>query len=118
MSGSAWPLVLGFLAGAGLGGLYFGGLWLTVARIADARRPRLLLALSALARLAGAVAVFYGLLQAGWEVLAAALVGFLAARQAWLAAKGGRRGWKAGPFSGRPDPPRHSPRPGGRRLEG
>jgi F1F0 ATPase subunit 2 len=83
-------LLWGFGAGVGLGLIYFGALWLTVVRIGRVRRPwRLWLASFAL-RLALVLAAFYALLNHGWPVLAAALVGFLIGRQVWLVAKGKR----------------------------
>jgi len=87
-----WPPAWGFGAGAGLGLVYFGALWVTVVRIGRTRRPgRLWLASFAL-RLSLLLAAFYALLTCGWIVLAAAMAGFLAARQLWLTAKGGGRG--------------------------
>jgi len=94
MSLDPWSLVLGAGAGGCLGLLYFGALWLTVASIGQVRRPgRMWLASFAL-RMSLLLAAFYALLTRGWPVLAAAMVGFLAARQLWIAAKGGEK--KAG----------------------
>jgi F1F0 ATPase subunit 2 len=89
MAVSFLPLGVGLAAGFGIGGLYFGGLWLTVCRIQRARRPRLLLLASVAVRLAAAVAAFYALVPLGWTALAAAMGGFLIARRIWLSAKGG-----------------------------
>jgi F1F0 ATPase subunit 2 len=89
MAVSFSPLVIGLAAGLGIGGLYFGGLWLTVCRMQRARRPRLLLLGSVAVRLAAAVAAFYALVPLGWTALAAAMGGFLVARQVWVLAKGG-----------------------------
>lgn len=86
-----WPLALGAGAGAFLGLLYFGALWLTVVRIGRVRRPgRMWLASFAL-RLGLLLVAFYALLNRGWPVLAAAMFGFLAARQLWIWVKGGRK---------------------------
>lgn len=68
------------LAGLALGGAYFGGLWWTVRRAADARRPALLLTGSYLLRaalLAGGILLVGG---RDWRHLIACLAGLLAAR--------------------------------------
>ena len=91
MSPDLWRLILGAVAGLGLGALYFGGLWLTVCCVGRVRHPQRLLLLSTVGRLAGVLLAFYGLLLRGWTVLAAAMAGFLVARTLWLAAKGPAR---------------------------
>lgn len=80
--------IAGATAGLLMGGLYFGGLWLTVNRAAGARNPQLLLGASFLGRSALLLAAFYLLLLPGWEGAAGGMVGFLAARKAWTRAKG------------------------------
>lgn len=74
-------VVAGGLAGALLGALYFGGLWLTVRRVERVRRPALWLGASYLGRLALAAAGF-GLLVVlgGLPAVASALAAFLAMR--------------------------------------
>lgn len=73
---------LGFAAGAALGGIFFGTLWLTIRRIADAPRPGLLLAVSYVARLALLGAGLYGVVRLGGGLaLVAALAGLLVARR-------------------------------------
>lgn len=74
-------LLLGALVGGLLGALYFGGLWLTVRAVEEARRPGLRVAASYLGRLAVA-AVGFGLLAArgGFPAVASALVTFLTVR--------------------------------------
>lgn len=70
----------GGVAGAALGGLYFGGLWMTLIRARSARRPGLLLVGSYALRLAIA-AVGFGLLASlGILPAAAGLAGFLVVR--------------------------------------
>lgn len=77
-------LLLVFLAvGAVLGVFYFGGLWLTVRRVTDSDRPKLLLLGSFLVRTLIVLAGFYSVLQImgpHWEWLAVSLVGFLGMR--------------------------------------
>ncbi len=69
-----------FVAGAALGGLFFGGLWWTLQRLPQSSHPALLLVGGAVAR---AVLVVAGVfLATGGEALAVAvcMAGFLAAR--------------------------------------
>jgi F1F0 ATPase subunit 2 len=76
-------LTVAFGFGSGLGLLYFGGLWWTVRRIAQANRPKLLLVASFLTRTMVVLTGFYGLIQgmgAQWEALALSLLGFIAVR--------------------------------------
>jgi F1F0 ATPase subunit 2 len=89
---SAWTtLLLALGAGAGLGAVFFAGLWWTVARLGRTRRPGLLLAGSLLLRMAFALGGFYLVARAGWRPLLSCLLGFLLARAAvvwWTRASG------------------------------
>ena len=85
----------GAAAGLLMGGLYFGGLWITVNRVVGARNPQLLLGVSFLGRFALLLAAFYLLLLPGWEAAAGGMFGFLAARKTWTSAKG-----RGGPADG------------------
>lgn len=77
----AWlHLILAVLAGFLLGGIFFGGLWWTVNKLAANTSPAVLLIMSFLVRTAVLLAGFYFLLEAGWQYLLAAMFGFLAAR--------------------------------------
>jgi F1F0 ATPase subunit 2 len=77
---------LALVLGGALGVAYFGGLWLTVRRLADRRRPRLLLVGSWGARLVLVAAGFAALAAWGtWTHLVAALAGFVAARTLMVA---------------------------------
>lgn len=73
-------LGLALLAGAGLGLFYFGGLWLTLRRLATSGRPELLILGSFLARTAITVIGFYFVIDGQWDRLAASLAGFLLMR--------------------------------------
>ncbi len=75
-------LPLAALAGVLLGLFFFGGLWWTVRRAFDSRRPALWVGGSLLLRM-GSVAGGFVVVSAGdWQRLLACLLGFWAAR--WL----------------------------------
>jgi F1F0 ATPase subunit 2 len=74
--------------GAGLGLIYFGGLWLTVRQVARTQR-KMVLAVSGVARLALAIIVFHALMQYGVGMVLAALAGFWLARLCMLWRLGG-----------------------------
>lgn len=74
-------LVVAVAAGAGLGLFYYGGLWLTVRRLADSRRPALLFAGSFVARMAPTLLGFYLVMDGRWERVLACLVSFIMVRQ-------------------------------------
>jgi len=76
--------MLSFLTGIAIGGIYFAGLWETVRRLPDAKRPVRRMTLSFALRAALALAGFRLVLQGGWESLAAAILGFLAMREILL----------------------------------
>jgi F1F0 ATPase subunit 2 len=81
-------LPLAVLAGAGLGLLHFGGLWLTVRRLAASRSPVLLVGASFLARTLLAVAGFYLVMDGSLARALACLLGFIVARQLLVALLG------------------------------
>jgi len=97
MPADSWHMLWGFAAGLVSGGLYFGGLWLTVTNLAGAKQPYRLLAVSFVLRLSVVLVVFYLLLSLGWGVLSMAMFGLLLARQLWLRSKSGGKGrqWKS-----------------------
>jgi len=70
------------LAGLGIGGMFFGGLWWTVRQGVNSKRPALLFAGSMLARIGLALAGFYFVSGHRWERSVACLAGFIAARMA------------------------------------
>lgn len=73
-------LVLAGLAGAGLGAIFFGGLWWTIGKGLVSPRPALWLSTSLLLRMSIALAGFYFVGHGHWQRLAACLVGFVLAR--------------------------------------
>jgi len=79
-------LALAWVAGVGLGAIFFGGLWWTVRKGASSRRPASWFLGSALARMSIALAGFYLVAGGQWERLAVCLLGFVMARLAvtWL----------------------------------
>ncbi len=76
-------LAIALAAGAGLGLVFFGGLWLTLLRLPSARRPALLALGSLAGRIVIAVGGFYLIMDGSWQRLLACVVGFLLARQ-WV----------------------------------
>ena len=77
---------LAWLAGSGLGAIFFGGLWWTVRRGASSKRPALLFLASLLLRMGIALAGFYYVAGGQWQRLLLCLAGFVMARLAvtWL----------------------------------
>jgi F1F0 ATPase subunit 2 len=67
-------------AGAGLGVLFFGGLWWTVRKALSSRLPALWFLGSLLVRTGVVVTGLYFVSSGDWKRLAACLVGFVAAR--------------------------------------
>lgn len=79
---SGWiAIALSLAAGLGLGLVYFGGLWLTVRRVATTRRPALLFAGSFVLRTALVVAGMYLVMDGSWQRMLACLAGFIILRQ-------------------------------------
>lgn len=87
-----WSLiVLAWIAGAGLGVFFFGGLWLTVMRLPSSRHPAILTLASFFGRIIVTLAGFYFISGGELARLVAALVGFLLARQVLV------NRWRPGP---------------------
>jgi F1F0 ATPase subunit 2 len=74
------PLLLAWVAGGGLGVIFFGGLWWTVRKGVSSRRPALWFLGSLLLRMSIALAGFYFVSGGHWERLLPCLVGFVMAR--------------------------------------
>ena len=82
---SEWiTLGLAFVAGMLLSLFYFGGLWLTVNRLASARQPALLALGSSIIRIAVLLTAFYFVMGGRIDRLLVCLAGFMLARLALL----------------------------------
>lgn len=77
-----WPrLILCAVAGAGIGLLFFGGLWLTLQRLPQSKSPMLWVAPSFLLRVGLSVLGFYLMGRGGeWTSICAGMVGFIGVR--------------------------------------
>jgi F1F0 ATPase subunit 2 len=80
MTDSALRLLGVFLAGAALGGIFFGGLWLTIRYALSSAAIGLWLMGSFMVRTAIVVAGFYLVFAGDWRRLTACLLGFALAR--------------------------------------
>jgi F1F0 ATPase subunit 2 len=94
MATKIWEYAPAFIGGLVTGGLYFGGLWLTVRHVVHARRPALMLWTSFLVRASIALAAFYVVMGGNWLRLAACMAGFLIMRQVLT--------WRLGPRGSAP----------------
>jgi F1F0 ATPase subunit 2 len=75
-------LTVAVIAGAVSSAIYFGGLWLTVKRLAHVRNPLVTYVASFVFRLVALGGGALLALQLGWQYLLAAMVGFLIVRYA------------------------------------
>jgi F1F0 ATPase subunit 2 len=80
MMSDTFRLVLAWLAGAGLGGMFFGGLWWTVRAGMSSQRPALLFLGSAVLRMGAAVGGFFLVSGGNWQRLLLCLLGFVIAK--------------------------------------
>jgi F1F0 ATPase subunit 2 len=74
-------LALALIIGAGLGAIFFGGLWLTLLRLPTTRWPLPLALGSLVGRTAVIVIGFYLIAAGSWQRLIACLLGFILMRQ-------------------------------------
>jgi len=74
-------LVLAWMAGVGLGAIFFGGLWWTVRKGVSSKRPALWFSGSLLLRMSIALAGLYFVSGGRWERLLLCLLGVVMARQ-------------------------------------
>jgi F1F0 ATPase subunit 2 len=79
-AGSTYLLVGAFLAGMVIGGIFFGGLWLTIRHTLSSAALGLWLMGSFILRAAIALAGFYAVFAGDWRRLLACLLGFILAR--------------------------------------
>lgn len=73
-------ILLIFIAGAALGTMFFGGLWLTVKQTVTSTKPALLILGSFIVRMVLVLTGFYFIGAGNWQRLLMALVGFIIAR--------------------------------------
>ncbi len=72
--------ILAFIAGTALGMVFFGGLWYTVKKLAQSKRPALLFLGSLILRIATTLTGFYFIAQDNWQRMLVCLLGFIASR--------------------------------------
>src|SRR5208282_2479021 len=76
----ALTLALSWLAGCGLGAIFFGGLWWTVRRGLSSPRPQLWFLGSMLLRMSIVLLGFYLVGRGQWQRILLCLIGFVMAR--------------------------------------
>jgi len=82
----AAALILAWVAGLGLGALFFGGLWWTLRKAVAAGTPAVWFVLSLLVRMSLALSGFYLVSGGDWQRLLLCLLGFVMSRAVvtWL----------------------------------
>jgi F1F0 ATPase subunit 2 len=95
-------LVLGFVAGAVVGLVFFGGLWWTTQRLATTSRPGLLLSLSLFGRLLVLAAVLVTLASLDPLLVIGAVPGLLAVRMTLTSSRMANRLPVPAPSTSRP----------------
>ena len=75
-----FSLVMALLAGVLLGTIFFGGLWWTIQKGKDSKRPELLFLSSLLLRISITLAGFYFFGHGYWKRMMVCLIGFVIAR--------------------------------------
>jgi F1F0 ATPase subunit 2 len=73
-------VAIAIVAGAALGGMFYGGLWWTVRKGLLSRQPAVWFLTSIVVRTAVALLGFYVVFRGDWRRLAACLAGFVLAR--------------------------------------
>lgn len=69
-----------FIAGFGLGSIFFGGLWVTVKKAVNAKTPAVWFLGSFILRVCIVMLGFYYISPGGWQPLSVSLFGFISAR--------------------------------------
>ena len=77
-------IIVSLVTGAVLGTFYFGGLWITVRRLAVTQQPALVTLVSFVVRAVVVLLGFYFVMGGRWERLVACLGGFLLARMLFI----------------------------------
>jgi len=75
-----FSIAMPFIGGLSLGIIFFGGLWITVKKLAASKMPALLFLGSFVFRIGIALGGFYYIGFGDWKRLVLCLVGFIAAR--------------------------------------
>jgi F1F0 ATPase subunit 2 len=73
-------IILSFLAGVILGAVFFGGLYLTVARLDKSEYPAILMLLSLVLRMGVLLGGIYYMSQGDWRRIVSTLAGIMASR--------------------------------------
>lgn len=72
--------LVGFIAGIVLGGIFFGGLYLTVTRLERSGNPAVLMIISLIVRMAVLLSGIYYLSQGDWRRIVGTLAGVMVSR--------------------------------------
>ena len=72
--------ILAFIAGTAIGMVFFGGLWYTVKKLVQSKRPALLFLGSLILRIAITLTGFYFIAHDNWQRMLVCLLGFIASR--------------------------------------
>ena len=73
-------LLLAFIAGTAIGAMFFGGLWFTVKKLVQSKRPALWFLSSLILRIAITLTGFYFIAHGNWLRMLVCLLGFITAR--------------------------------------
>lgn len=76
-----FSLAVALAAGAGMGAIFFGGLWLTLLKLPTVRWPILLVMGSMVGRMGIVLIGFYLIMNGNWQRLIACVLGFILMRQ-------------------------------------
>ena len=79
MTDAQW-LFVAFVAGIGLGVVYFGGLWLTIRHLPESRSPALVAMVSFAGRTMLTLLGMYFVMGGSWQRLVACMAGMVVAR--------------------------------------
>jgi len=80
MKGDIVNILIPFIAGTAAGIFNYTGLWLTVCKMPEVKRPLLLVSSSFILRTGLILVIFYLVIQGSWQKMVICLVGFLLTR--------------------------------------
>jgi F1F0 ATPase subunit 2 len=72
--------ILAFIAGMALGMFFFGGLWFTIKKAVNTKKPAIWFFISFFLRVSVVLIGFYYISPVGWQALIICLIGFIIAR--------------------------------------